>query len=344
MYTCAGCFNPEASPVDLITDKPQIGTCDFCSGDQTDVWQAEIWADAFSLVIDAYEVSDPPEIDAIPLPQRLQEDWKIFASGTAASGRIADFLTAVFPAGHELLRTGVVVRARMAHDHAKEWEEFVGEISNTNRYFPTQTLDQDFMTEMIRENVKDLIEGPLYRSRIQESVVPFGSEQMGRPPQGKATAGRANPMGISHLYLSDELETSIRESRAYQHCYVSVATFRLLEVCQVLDLASLQRENPFKIVDDGLASKLDYWRLLERLGDELARPARSTDNQLEYIPTQYLSELVKSMGVHGIRYKSSLHPGGRNIVLFNDERVEVSSSVACYEITGASLSYDLVTA
>ena len=51
-------------------------------------------------------------------------------------------------------------------------------------------------------------------------------------------------------------------------------------------------------------------------------PTRPNENPLEYVPTQYLCEFVKSLGVGGIRYRSSLRPEGWNIVLFDPTRAQ----------------------
>ncbi|WP_409339680.1 RES family NAD+ phosphorylase [Pseudarthrobacter oxydans] len=41
---------------------------------------------------------------------------------------------------------------------------------------------------------------------------------------------------------------------------------------------------------------------------------------MEYAASQYICEFVKSIGIEGIKYASSVHPGGHNLVVFNEKR------------------------
>ncbi|WP_421093997.1 RES family NAD+ phosphorylase [Pseudarthrobacter sp. CC4] len=62
------------------------------------------------------------------------------------------------------------------------------------------------------------------------------------------------------------------------------------------------------------------YKLLKRLGLELSKPVRRSDNGVEYAASQYICEFVKSIGIEGIKYASSVHPGGHNLVVFNEKR------------------------
>jgi hypothetical protein len=59
---------------------------------------------------------------------------------------------------------------------------------------------------------------------------------------------------------------------------------------------------------------------------------------LDYLPSQYLCEYVKSLGYDAIEYGSSLKEGGINIAVFNDNKLEVKSTEV-YEITSVNLTY-----
>lgn len=50
---------------------------------------------------------------------------------------------------------------------------------------------------------------------------------------------------------------------------------------------------------------------------------RRYDSELEYVPTQFICEFIKVYtGVHGIKFKSSLHAPGNNFVIFDKEIME----------------------
>lgn len=66
--------------------------------------------------------------------------------------------------------------------------------------------------------------------------------------------------------------------------------------------------------------------LRERISRDLSKPMRRYDSELEYIPTQFICEFIKIFtGADGIRFNSSLHPEGNNIVMFNQEIMECKS-------------------
>ena len=51
---------------------------------------------------------------------------------------------------------------------------------------------------------------------------------------------------------------------------------------------------------------------------EIAKPLRRNDSVLEYLPTQYISEFVKSQGYDGVAYESTLHRGGYNVAIYDE--------------------------
>ncbi len=62
---------------------------------------------------------------------------------------------------------------------------------------------------------------------------------------------------------------------------------------------------------------------LLKLGDELSKPVRRQDVNLDYLPTQYLCEFIKSeLGFDAVEYKSAMNPEGHNLAIFNDSKLE----------------------
>ena len=56
---------------------------------------------------------------------------------------------------------------------------------------------------------------------------------------------------------------------------------------------------------------------LVHLSDKLSQPVLPHKKELEYLPTQYLCELIKDRGFNGIAFKSSLEKG-YNYVIFDE--------------------------
>ena len=60
---------------------------------------------------------------------------------------------------------------------------------------------------------------------------------------------------------------------------------------------------------------------------------RRYDSELDYIPTQFICEFIKIFtNVQGIKFKSSLHNAGSNLVLFN------SGTMKCRNVKKVQIS------
>lgn len=59
-------------------------------------------------------------------------------------------------------------------------------------------------------------------------------------------------------------------------------------------------------------------KVFQEMALEIAKPLRRSDSVLEYLPTQYISEFVKSQGYDGVAYESTLHSGGYNIAVYDE--------------------------
>jgi hypothetical protein len=66
--------------------------------------------------------------------------------------------------------------------------------------------------------------------------------------------------------------------------------------------------------------------LKKQIRIDLSRPMRRYDSELDYIPTQFICEFIKVFtNVQGIKFKSSVHEGGNNIVIFDESIMECTS-------------------
>jgi hypothetical protein len=74
--------------------------------------------------------------------------------------------------------------------------------------------------------------------------------------------------------------------------------------------------------DEGLEDFMIYLPFITKLEQELSKPNRRNDSELDYLPTQYLSEFIKSIGYDGVEYQSSLYAEGYNLAIFNTDKFE----------------------
>lgn len=167
---------------------------------------------------------------------------------------------------------------------------------------------------------------------------------MGAPPANSASAGRANPVGISMLYLCDSVQTTMYEIRAGVYDYVTVGTFELLSDIEVINLADLDKISPFFAANSyGIdyirqAVNIDYLRII---GQEIARPLRRHDSALDYLPTQYISDFIKSKGYAGIEYSSTMCKDGINLAVY-DENLLKCISTTVYDVKSLTYLYDKI--
>jgi hypothetical protein len=154
---------------------------------------------------------------------------------------------------------------------------------------------------------------------------------MGCPTPNNTRGGRANPLGIPFLYLSDNEETVLYEVRASFLDEISVGLFR---VKNSLDVKIVDFTECISIYNPSNVNGLIKAHLLKRLiSEDLSKPMRRYDSEIEYIPTQFICEFIKIItNAKGIQFKSSLHPKGNNLVLF-DENLMKCTNVKLKQIT-----------
>ena len=104
----------------------------------------------------------------------------------------------------------------------------------------------------------------------------------------------------------------------------------------MVDLRAITEISPFV---DGL-EYLDHAinkQYLEKLNSEMSKSLRRSDSTLDYVPTQYIVDFIKSIEHNGtqeydgIEYNSTTNPGGYNLAIFNPDLFECVS-VSVYDI------------
>lgn len=196
------------------------------------------------------------------------------------------------------------------------WSELRQELQEQNRYFAGRGIVSNIEDALRSELIKiTLREDILYRVRTTATDVCWEKEEMGAPPADRSTAGRANPAGIPYLYLASDQETAICEVRPHNKEKLTVGSFRLATTVTCIDLRYPRIGSPFehgwKLRD--FVSMLGF---LRHLGHELSLPIGNQRRDRDYLPTQYLCELIKNLGYDGVLYKSGLSDG-YNIALFS---------------------------
>lgn len=333
MLVCYHCFENSPTLKAKFQADGKRGKCEFCKVKRSHVLEASDLADLFAGLSKLYEVAqrgehflddedgDNPVMGDTGemLPKLLQDEWPIF-SDRMNHNDIESILTEVWP---EYSPDLYAKEALWYRDPKEEWESIKNHVKYERRFFQEDS-DFDFtslptlLSRFLDRMTTEPSDGKWVRARIQttpEMTIPV--DQMGAPPKERATAGRANPTGISYLYLASDLVTACAEVRAEPGHGVTVADFEITGQIKVLDVATIMRGiDPFAHID--LKGEIEKSQLVRAFAHDLSRPVLAEDAPLDYVPTQYLAEYFLSKGFDGIRHNSSVAEG-TNLVLFKPQ-------------------------
>lgn len=243
---------------------------------------------------------------------------------------IAELNDEEFFKGHSLLRSD-------------SWRDFVESVKSKNR-FHTNHINLPILERYCSFIRKVYKKGTVFfRSRVS-SEEGFLPKDMDAPPSERATAGRANSAGIRCLYLASDPKTTIHEIRAGAFDYVSVGRFELKEDIVIVDLKTIDHISPFI---EGLEPKEHAINKehLKRINVEIGRALRRSDSVLDYIPTQYIADFIKSIlyegkpEYSGIEYNSTLNLSGQNLAVFYPE-LFICTDVEVYHIKELDYKYE----
>ena len=213
--------------------------------------------------------------------------------------------------------------------YSDQWEDFKIELKHGNRFFPKATIYSSIFNKLtlssnegvlfqlleqlkIPVDVRDIF----FRARISDKHLE--ADQMGCPPREMVTGGRANPLGIPYLYVADSLTTCISEVRPSNSSCVYVAQMTPARELSVLDLTTPRKNcSASAFGEEQLSAVLGFLGLLELFSEDLSKPIRPENSNLDYIPTQFLCEFIKSEAkFDGIVFNSSFGDG-KNYVFFD---------------------------
>jgi RES domain len=334
MIACVHCF-ADLYIQELIRNKSQqISDCTSCRSENVAIVDLTTLEDLSETLFSYYK--EESAANGKTFIDCLKQDWNLFPRLDYSDS--LKMLKALYPDYD--FEGKFYVKENGDEDGGDSWEELKHELIRENRFFPKNQktlnrLNQIFPTLIFKEKIEIF-----YRSRISEELL--NVSKMGKPPQDRATAGRANPIGIPYLYVASNVETTIAEVRPQKRDKVFIAKFIPKEDLKLLDLRNpVQRISPFELASIEISPKEVHKNInyLVRLGEELSKPINSSRAHIEYIPTQFLCEFVKhsNQNFDGVVYKSSVGDGF-NVAIFNDDKLEAQGDTFVHEIE--SIAYE----
>jgi hypothetical protein len=149
------------------------------------------------------------------------------------------------------------------------------------------------------------------------------------PTAEHSTDGRVSPRGIPCLYLASNMKTAVAEVRPWVDSYVSLAQFKVVRRCKVVDCRSTKSEKLDK----------DEARIWSDIAYAFSKPVSPQEPHLEYVPTQILAETFRSEGFDGILYESLLSKG-TNVALFDTPSAELMNC-GLHKVRAVSFEFEL---
>lgn len=317
MLVAGSCFRDEEMRRSVVMNTVGRGTCEV-SGEIDDLIELEYFYDFFDEALSLFE----PVTSGSPLIKIIQEDWNLFSSdsfGEAILNHVCTDLGKPFSAFSAVSYTAVI-RGRI-----NIWDSLKSSVLKERRFFSGHEELDDFSYLIPQATLKK--NTILFRARIlPKDVTRLKRSEMGSPPPDKTTPGRANPLGISYLYLCGDEETTYSEVRAVQLDRLAIGRFLIMDDLAIVDFnAEISLYLAYDMGND-LAIVVAGKMIISAIQKDMARPMRRYDSELEYIPTQLICEYCKVKGADGICFESTLHRGGKNYVLFD------SNSAKCTKV------------
>lgn len=369
MKCCPQCFTDSVAK-SLVTDlaQPDKGICDLCGSrieQSLEIQPESELAEQFSELLSVFSATvDDSAVTALQRYESLYEAflsiWTIFkvvddSENALSPASFNRMIQSMFPEDSRillLLEGPVYLDPSSSADNpfelgffgAKDWHGFSEEIKHVHRYH-AQITNAGVLEELMKalERVIGEADGSWYRARRwndKDGRVPAEAD-LKEPDPNKASDGRMSPSGVSCLYISNDIKGAMSEIRASRHDDIAIMKMRPKKDLRILDLSRIAEISPFDEVVDckKLASNIEN---LRQIKEALIRPMRSTDNVIEYVPTQYIADFARSIGFDGIGYDSVLYEkSGKpsyNIASFLgfDQAFECQS-IALYKIKNVNL-------
>ena len=343
MKICENCFNDEELKAVLkrSNNNEPLDCCPNCGSrsvlyDTEESTAIKFIKELFEAFLDSYKIHDAGEL----LIDELQSVWKIF-NPQLDNNKIMSLIESIckeyFNGHQDLLNQKIVLIKKLDSEYVKQhsilknmsWSEFRKQLKEENRYHPSN-INIDVLKSLFSYIESDYEPNSLslYRARKSHNGETIDKRNMGAPKPGKSGEGRINAKGVACLYLATDAKTCIKEIRAGVFDVVCIGKFELNSPIKLVNLSKINKISPFKVPYGNNAAfdiaEIDINRsFLEEISENIRTPQASSDDPLDYIATQYISDYIKSITDNnnlkiydGSEFASTHSQTERNIVLF----------------------------
>jgi hypothetical protein len=324
MNCCEECF-PSPYIKDTIKFLNENWDCNFCWSKSVYIYNPLWLSQFFRNLLDLYIINDNWE----SIEDKLDIDFpnEIFSSKVNSNKKelLKNILSEDLSDYNEKLINKVILDESLITDNTlvDTWEWFINEIKEVNRFHIQNTLNETDLEKFFSRLVSDKQIWEFFFRARKSNREGYPITKMWKPPKDKSIHWRANPKGISYLYLANNQNTTFYEVRATLLDDVSIWKFQLKKNITLIDLRDSSYSDIMQLADsEDLWDFLKMKPFIKRLDSELSEPYNHDDKELDYLPTQYISEFIKSLWYKWIIYNSSLSPEWYNLVIFNWDEFE----------------------
>lgn len=236
-------------------------------------------------------------------------------------------------------------------EEIRHWENFCKTVKNKQRFTTFLSSEdgdpydhskpENFLFHLAHNLMPTFIEvlpaqTKIYRARIHNENRILLHEDLTSPSPQHSRNSRMSPAGISFFYGGMTPEVCIHEVRPSVAENVIVAEFEVIQNLFVLNLGILLETQKSIFNSEYEFSYEEFAKpFLEHFVEDISKPIRKTDSEIEYAPTQVLTEFIKATNfkthfslsdsngnerdiyIDGFLFKSSAMKDGINLVLFN---------------------------
>lgn len=363
MKFCSDCFK-DSEIRNIIESISNEDCCDILGKRSTHVYDTVKHFDLvpyFESLLNIYTpISEIAETfdraKAVKLKYDLLENWDIFCNSCSHEqiyNLLKNVCTEKYEESPKIFDDDVIIEEMFEDDYKQEfsllktytWEDFTKNLIRNNR-FHSSHLNLNILKQFCSSIQKTYKAGEkFYRGRLSPKDG-LSAAEIGAPPFKLSKDGRANSAGIKCLYLASEIDTTINEVRAGVFDYITIGTFTLKKDITVVDLKRIDKISPFALENIDLVNYAINKQHLNKINQEMGKVVRTSDSKLDYIPTQYICDYIKSICVDdasvdlkysGIEYNSTLCTRGYNLAIFDPDLFDCTETTI-YKIN--SLSYD----
>ncbi|SIQ93222.1 RES family NAD+ phosphorylase [Chryseobacterium sp. RU33C] len=210
MLVCKNCFSDKELK-GFIISSGHISECGYCKNRDIETIHLEELFDFFKELFDNFQVKD----DGERLISKIQGNWNLF-SDIGIGNRIMNYVIGNIDT-HLQNSEELVDFNNDILDNVNYWHVLKEQLKWERRYL----TDINYLTELGWDSFfesKIIInkDDYFYRARLHHisDEDAYSNDKMYCPPKEISTAGRANPKGIPYLYLSENEDTVLYETRA----------------------------------------------------------------------------------------------------------------------------------